>query len=225
MDGFKLLEVVGLELDLPVIMMSSHGGTAAVLRGVTHGAVDYLIKPVRLEELRNLWQHVVRRAREGGAGGGGVGGSGVGVVGGVAGEPQQQLLQQQQQQQQQEEEQQQQQQHPPSAATAAAAAAAGEEGSVRKRKGLDDDEGDAGGGDAGGSGGSGSGSGDGGGENNSNSNKKQRVVWTIEMHRQFVEAVTAIGIERAVPKRILEMMTVDGLSRENVASHLQKYRL
>lgn len=29
----------------------------------------------------------------------------------------------------------------------------------------------------------------------------------------------------AVPKRILDLMDVDGLTRENVASHLQKYRL
>ena len=41
--------------------MSSNGDTNVVLRGVTHGAVDFLIKPVRVEELRNLWQHVVRR--------------------------------------------------------------------------------------------------------------------------------------------------------------------
>lgn len=45
-------------------VMSSNGDTQSVLRGVTHGAVDYLIKPVRLEELRNLWQHVVRRKRD-----------------------------------------------------------------------------------------------------------------------------------------------------------------
>jgi two-component response regulator (ARR-B family) len=41
--------------------MSSNGDTNVVLRGVTHGAVDFLIKPVRIEELRNVWQHVVRR--------------------------------------------------------------------------------------------------------------------------------------------------------------------
>ena len=51
--------------------MSSNGETNTVLRGVTHGAVDFLIKPVRLEELRNLWQHVVRRRKDlvGGEGG------------------------------------------------------------------------------------------------------------------------------------------------------------
>ena len=44
--------------------MSSNGETSVVLEGVTHGAVDFLIKPVRIEELRNLWQHVVRRRKE-----------------------------------------------------------------------------------------------------------------------------------------------------------------
>ena len=44
--------------------MSSNGETSVVLEGVTHGAVDFLIKPVRVEELRNLWQHVVRRRKE-----------------------------------------------------------------------------------------------------------------------------------------------------------------
>ena len=44
--------------------MSSNGETSVVLRGVTHGAVDFLIKPVRVEELRNVWQHVVRRRKD-----------------------------------------------------------------------------------------------------------------------------------------------------------------
>ena len=43
--------------------MSANGETSTVLRGVTHGAVDFLIKPVRIAELRNVWQHVVRRKR------------------------------------------------------------------------------------------------------------------------------------------------------------------
>ena len=46
-------------------VMSANGETSTVLRGVTHGAVDFLIKPVRIEELRNVWQHVVRRRRTG----------------------------------------------------------------------------------------------------------------------------------------------------------------
>ncbi|KAG1358946.1 two-component response regulator ORR24 [Cocos nucifera] len=63
MDGFKLLELVGLEMDLPVIMLSANGDTKAVMKGITHGACDYLLKPIRIEELKNIWQHVVRRKK------------------------------------------------------------------------------------------------------------------------------------------------------------------
>lgn len=36
---------------------------------------------------------------------------------------------------------------------------------------------------------------------------------------------SGVASTEAVPKKILELMMVDGLTRENVASHLQKYRL
>lgn len=52
------------EFHSPTAVMSSNGETSVVLRGVTHGAVDFLIKPVRVEELRNVWQHVVRRRKD-----------------------------------------------------------------------------------------------------------------------------------------------------------------
>ncbi|KAJ1404446.1 Signal transduction response regulator, receiver domain [Sesbania bispinosa] len=55
--------------------------------------------------------------------------------------------------------------------------------------------------------------------------KKPRVVWTEVLHRQFVRAVTQLGLDKAMPKRILEVMNVPGLTRENVGSHLQKFRL
>ena len=32
------------------------------------------------------------------------------------------------------------------------------------------------------------------------------------------------GVKAAVPKTILQLMNVEGMTRENVASHLQKYR-
>ncbi|KAK9815462.1 hypothetical protein WJX72_004023 [[Myrmecia] bisecta] len=156
MDGFKLLETIGLELGVPVIMMSSNGETNVVLRGVTHGAVDFLIKPVRIEELRNVWQHVVRRRRD------------------------------------------------------QARDSIDEDGEDpddtskrgdKKRKERRDSEDDGG------------------------QTKKPRVIWSVEMHGQFVNAVNQLGVDKAVPKRILDLMNVEGLTRENVASHLQKYRL
>ncbi|KAK6141108.1 hypothetical protein DH2020_025163 [Rehmannia glutinosa] len=54
--------------------------------------------------------------------------------------------------------------------------------------------------------------------------KKVKVDWTPELHRRFVEAVEKLGVEKAVPSRILELMGIDCLTRHNIASHLQKYR-
>jgi SHAQKYF class myb-like DNA-binding protein len=220
MDGFRLLEQVGLEMDVPVIsacpprhtaargciwggggeedqkghlgaasdspavrtappslgpasfphpaVMSADGETSVVLRGITHGAADYLLKPIRVEELSNLWQHVVRRrlsspeeAYPGGSSPPRLREKRGGAEKGA----------------------------PPPPLVAA------------KRR--DPETGDATGPCA----------------------KKARVVWSVELHQQFVNAVNALGVDKAVPKRILDLMGVHGLTRENVASHLQKYRL
>ncbi|GLC61153.1 hypothetical protein PLESTB_001723900 [Pleodorina starrii] len=188
MDGFKLLEVVGLEMDLPVIselpllavrvgvrvqsasafalaVMSSNGDTSNVLRGVTHGACDYLIKPVRLEELRNLWQHVVRRRR--------------------------QLnldLDSDEQSQEREDDQ---------GRNKRKADAAGfmsdQLRAMNAGVGGASNGGGANGGLAGGSGGVLGVVDDLGLENGAN--KKARVVWSVEMHQQFVNAVNQLGID------------------------------
>ncbi|KAF6150306.1 hypothetical protein GIB67_034005 [Kingdonia uniflora] len=55
--------------------------------------------------------------------------------------------------------------------------------------------------------------------------KKPRLVWTPQLHKRFVEVVHHLDIKNAVPKTIMQLMNVEGLTRENVASHLQKYRL
>lgn len=63
-SGFALLTLV-MEHDvcknIPVIMMSLHDSISMVLKCMLKGAADFLIKPVRRNELRNLWQHVWRR--------------------------------------------------------------------------------------------------------------------------------------------------------------------
>ncbi|ESR66874.1 Two-component response regulator ARR18 [Citrus sinensis] len=184
MDGFKLLEHVGLEMDLPVIMLSAYGDTKLVMKGITHGACDYLLKPVRIEELKNIWQHVIRRKKVGpkdqnkslnqensrvGAGEGGQGAMSTGN--------------------------------------------SDQNGkSNRKRKDQDGDEDE-------------DGDDDGQENEDSTTQKKPRVVWTPELHRKFVGAVNQLGVDKAVPKKILDLMNVEGLTRENVASHLQKFRL
>lgn len=55
--------------------------------------------------------------------------------------------------------------------------------------------------------------------------KRPRLVWTPQLHKRFVDVVKHLGIKSAVPKTIMQLMNVEGLTRENVASHLQKYRL
>nr|CAB3471589.1 unnamed protein product [Digitaria exilis] len=63
------------------------------------------------------------------------------------------------------------------------------------------------------------------GKNNSNNGKRKvKVDWTPELHRRFVQAVEQLGIDKAVPSRILEIMGIECLTRHNIASHLQKYR-
>ncbi|XP_024636936.1 two-component response regulator ARR12 [Medicago truncatula] len=120
MDGFKLLEQVGLEIDLPFIMLSGNDDRERVMKGVMKGACDYLVKPIRLEELKNIWQHVVRKKIE---------------------------------------------------------------------------------------------------------SKDRNKVWDDELHKKFVSIVSQLGLDKAYPKKICDLMNVEGLTRENVASHLQKYKL
>lgn len=54
--------------------------------------------------------------------------------------------------------------------------------------------------------------------------KRPRLIWTKQLHERFVEAVNKMGVDQAVPKAIMQSMNVKGITRENVASHLQKYR-
>ncbi|KAK1312423.1 Two-component response regulator ARR14 [Acorus calamus] len=178
MDGFKLLELVGLEMDLPVIMMSADGRTSAVMKGIKHGACDYLIKPVRMEELKNIWQHVIRKkfneCKE------------VEQSGSVEDNDCHRRM--------------------TDDAEYASLVNDGNDGSWKSHKKRDakEDEDD--------------------GEldnDDPSASKKPRVVWTVELHQQFVNAVNQLGMEKAVPRRILELMNVPGLTRENVTSHLQ----
>ncbi|KAJ6851108.1 two-component response regulator-like PRR95 [Iris pallida] len=47
--------------NIPVIMMSSKDSMSIVYKCMLKGAADFLVKPIRRNELRNLWQHVWRR--------------------------------------------------------------------------------------------------------------------------------------------------------------------
>ncbi|KAI3454242.1 hypothetical protein Pfo_010905 [Paulownia fortunei] len=158
MDGFMLLEYVGLEMDLLVIMLSSYGDRELVMKGITHGACDYLLKPVRIEELKNIWQHVVRRKKV---------------------------------------------YYKEQKTSDKAHHESGEPNKKRKDQNNEEDE-----------------------EceekgQHSSTQKKPCVVWTPDLHRKFVAAVNKPGLDKAVPKKIMELMDDEKLTRENVASHLQ----
>ncbi|KAL5743719.1 hypothetical protein ACOSQ2_026835 [Xanthoceras sorbifolium] len=60
---------------------------------------------------------------------------------------------------------------------------------------------------------------------NSIAPKKSKVVWTNSLHNRFLQAIRYITLEKAVPKNVLQFMNVPELTRKNVASHLQKYRI
>ncbi|XP_024534380.1 two-component response regulator ARR1 isoform X1 [Selaginella moellendorffii] len=174
MDGFKLLELVGLEMDLPVIMMSTDGDYNNVMKGITHGACDYLLKPVRMEELRNIWQHLVRKRKNEARETETLTPAEADKLKGGGGDDVEHL----------------------------SSACSKKRKDVKEEdEGVDHDSEDP------------------------SSLKKPRVVWSVELHQQFVNAVNKLNIDKAVPKKILELMDVPGLTRENVASHLQKYRL
>ncbi|XP_058082785.1 two-component response regulator ARR2-like isoform X2 [Magnolia sinica] len=179
MDGFKLLEHIGLEMDLPVIMMSADDGKDVVMKGITHGACDYLIKPVRIEAIKNIWQHVVRKRRnelkE------------IEHSGSVEDSDRQRRISDD--------------------GDYASSAIEGSWRNPKRRKDEKDEEDEI------------------EDREDSSTMKKPRVVWSVELHQQFVTAVNQLSLDKAVPKKILELMSVPGLTRENVASHLQKYRL
>ncbi|KAE8698228.1 Two-component response regulator ARR1 [Hibiscus syriacus] len=176
MDGFKLIEHVGLEMDLPVIMMPADDGKHVVMKGVTHGACDYLIKPVRIEALKNIWQHVVRKRKNEG--------KDFGQSGSVEG-----YLHLKQ-------------------SNDTDYSSSANEGNWKSSKRRKDDEYET---DE---------------RDDTSMLKKPRVVWSVELHQQFVAAVNQLGIDSMIcPEENLELMNVPGLTRENVASHLQKYRL
>lgn len=64
--GMKLLKYINRDKELrriPVIMMSAQDEVSVVVKCLRLGAADYLVKPLRTNELLNLWTHMWRRRR------------------------------------------------------------------------------------------------------------------------------------------------------------------
>ncbi|OMO92259.1 hypothetical protein CCACVL1_06894 [Corchorus capsularis] len=64
--GMKMLKYIMRDKELrriPVIMMSAQDEVSVVVKCLRLGAADYLVKPLRTNELLNLWTHMWRRRR------------------------------------------------------------------------------------------------------------------------------------------------------------------
>ncbi|XP_048137776.1 two-component response regulator ARR11-like [Rhodamnia argentea] len=187
MNGLELQRHVREEFDLPVIVMSGDDRQSVILKSLEAGASLYIVKPVRPDDLKNIWQYCIARKKgkavviEEGAASASIGASlyqriiheGFNI-------PAQPLTLE-------------------------------KEGSTQdpngKKRSRDDDEND------------------GGIDYSMTPPRKSKVVWTTGLHDLFLHAINYIGLDKAVPKRILEFMNIPGLTRENIASHLQKYRI
>ncbi|KAK6138786.1 hypothetical protein DH2020_027472 [Rehmannia glutinosa] len=162
MDGFRLLEHVGLEMDLPVITDDSK---SEVMKGVTHGACDYLIKPVRMEALKNIWRHVVRKKKHEWKE------KDFEQWGSVDDERQQKLAED---------------------VDYSSSANEGDWKNSKKRK-DEEDEADE--------------------RDDTSTLKKPRVVWSVELHQQFVTVVNQLGIDSRSQSNSLIMPMVQLQSR------------
>uniref|UniRef100_A0ACD5VP32 Uncharacterized protein n=1 Tax=Avena sativa TaxID=4498 RepID=A0ACD5VP32_AVESA len=175
MDGFQLLEIIGLEMDLPVIMLSVNGEKETVYEGIVHGACDYLVKPVNIKELKNIWRHVVRKNH-----------IAMNHNSSDSDDADERMMK--------------------SVMARKGGAKDSKKRSKKKKNGGHSRE-------------------NRGSTRVPTTQKMPRVSWTGELNNRFLEAVNRLGADKAAPKAILRMMNVKNLSRECVASHLQKYRL
>ncbi|KAL2553445.1 Two-component response regulator ORR24 [Forsythia ovata] len=56
---------------------------------------------------------------------------------------------------------------------------------------------------------------------------RKMITWTRELHMMFVDAIQQLEVDvrsKIIPTKILEIMDEPDLARDNVGSHLQKYR-
>ncbi|KAK1385943.1 hypothetical protein POM88_023678 [Heracleum sosnowskyi] len=151
MDGFGLLQHVNDNFNIPVILISADDKTEVVCKGLKNGAPTYLLKPLKADAVKHLWQYsVLWKNREKNA---------YRRFGETS--------------------------VPRNICSFSSSAYIEEVSRERKIK---------------------------------------KLVWPADLHNRFVEAILILGAKNAVPKKILKVMNVSTLGREQVASHLQKFR-
>ncbi|KAI8564738.1 hypothetical protein RHMOL_Rhmol03G0205100 [Rhododendron molle] len=220
MNGFELQKKIDEEFNLPVVFMSADDQESVILRGLQSGAAFFLVKPISPNDLKNLWQYAVAKKKPKSAN--------IEAIKSAretsqadkrASSPTGVFL------------------HPTASAGRLAPFSNDPINHSPVQETSENDKG------SNGEVGSGSSLRKEDRRNTRDSkrkspatveeveneddsgNPKKKIVWTNALHNQFLEAIRCVGIERAVPKKILELMNVPGLTRENIASHLQKYRI
>ncbi|KAK4367707.1 hypothetical protein RND71_011499 [Anisodus tanguticus] len=126
----------------------------SIVEGIKHGASDYLVKPIKMEDVKNIFQHVTTRIK---------------LIIASQKKNKNSLLQDED-----------------------------EETSTDQSRGE-----------------------------SCPPRKKNRMRWSKELHHKFLDAYYQLevdNLDKVVPKRILEIMNEPGITREKVASHLQKFR-
>ncbi|RHN59135.1 putative response regulator and transcription factor RR-A-type family [Medicago truncatula] len=150
MDVYDFVQHVTLLLKIPVIMMAVDSTKSSIMKSIECGACTYWTKPLAEEEVKIMWQHVVRN--------GSTENKEYEIVGSL-------VVQE-----------------------------------CRKRGREDADA------------------------SKETLAKKARLSWSPELHQRFLYAVNQLGLDRATPKKIQKIMDVPDVTKQHVASHLQKYR-
>ncbi|XP_038708794.1 two-component response regulator ARR14-like isoform X2 [Tripterygium wilfordii] len=176
MKMYEFLEALGQMSNLPIVVMSAENDSKAILGSYHKGAVFYLVKPLMMNDVKNLWQFAYISKTER-----------MMSMEGLSGFSQES-------------------QHGDSEARESIVTmekqvllcAKGHEQEEMYKEGKED---------------------------NFEVLKESRIIWTDELHEKFLQAVKEQGVQNARPKNILEHMNVQGLKKEQVSSHLQKYRI
>ncbi|KAI4351538.1 hypothetical protein L6164_005896 [Bauhinia variegata] len=170
MDGLELMETISSsKMDVPVVLVSARDDMDYIMRGLRHGASDYLIKPVRLADIKKLWYHVFKKMTAGTPAGNPCIPKNIIII-------------------KEEEE------DMPNSKRVRCEDLKKEESeiTITSNRGA------------------------------SSSNSKRRISWTADLHAKFLDAMNKLGTKNKIyPLNILEQMNVPGLTRQNIASHLQ----
>ncbi|KAL0722989.1 hypothetical protein Bca4012_037588 [Brassica carinata] len=204
-NGIQALKIICTKMDLPVVIISDDNRTASVMKAIVHGACVYVMKPVRKEIIANIWQHIVRKRMT----------SKLGLIPPVKLDVvhNQDSFKQDKYNSL----------HMDQGNSEQKINMIGENRAIQsvQSNGLDQDNND-----------SWTTSPYNGEQNMDREERKQlkkRMAWTNDLQEKFLKAVDDLGgAKKANPKPLLKMledMNIKGLTRRNVCSHLQKYRL